>query len=71
MKIPDKIYDVLKWLALVAINAVGHLYAACAVIWGWPYGEEVLKTAASVSLCIGILIGITSIDYYKNNGIQG
>ena len=26
MKLPDKLYDVLKWVALIALNAIGVCY---------------------------------------------
>jgi hypothetical protein len=34
--IPDKVYDVLKWVALVALNAIGIFYATFAAVWGLP-----------------------------------
>lgn len=67
MKLPDKIYDVLKWVALVALDAVGVFYQALSMIWGLPYGDEILATCASVSLLIGTLIGISTRKYNKDN----
>lgn len=67
MKMSNKVYDVLKWVALVALDAVGLFYSEMSVIWNLPLGDEILKTCAAVSLLIGALIGISSIDYKKNN----
>ena len=36
----NKVYDVLKWIAMYMLPAVGTLYFALAGIWGLPYGEE-------------------------------
>lgn len=66
MKLNDKIYDVLKWIALICIDAVATFYVAMAGIWGWPYGDEVAKTATAVSFLIGSLIGISTASYYKD-----
>lgn len=58
-------YDALKWLSLTALDALGLLYSTLAAIWGLPYGDEVMRTCAALSLCIGTLIGISGIQYAK------
>lgn len=65
MKLPDKVYDVLKWLACIALDAVGEFYASMADIWGWPYGEQVYHTFVRASILIGILIGVSTAQYNK------
>ena len=65
MKLSDKVYDVLKWIALIALDAIGVCYKTLAAVWGWPFGEQVLETCAALSLCIGALIGISTAQYYK------
>lgn len=67
MKIPDKVYDVLKWIALIALDAIGVFYSTIADIWGLPFGEPVLKTCAALSLLVGALIGVSTAQYYKDN----
>ena len=66
MMISNKAYDILKWLSLVAFNAIGVCYRTMALIWGWPYGEEVMATCAAIALCIGTLLGISTAQYYKD-----
>ena len=34
----DKVYDILKWLCLIALPALSVLYSALAGVWGWPCG---------------------------------
>ena len=63
--LPNKLYDILKWISLIALDAVGVCYKTLATIWGWPYGEQVLATCAAVSLLIGALIGISTAAYNK------
>jgi hypothetical protein len=64
----NKMYDVLKWIAMVCLPAIGTLYFALAGIWGFPYGEEIVGTITAVDTCLGVLLGITSAQYHKNNG---
>ena len=65
MILPNKVYDVLKWIAMIALDALGVCYKTLAAIWGWPFGDEVLATCAAVSLCIGTLLGISTAQYNK------
>lgn len=61
----SKVYDILKWISLTALDAVGLLYSTLASIWGLPLGDEIMRTCAAVSLCIGTLIGVSSIKYAR------
>lgn len=65
MKFNDKVYDVLKWVALVALPAAGTFYMALAGIWGFPYGEQVVGTVVAVETLIGTLLQISNIQYKK------
>ena len=61
----NKMYDILKWVALVALDALGLFYKTISAIWGMPFGDEVLATCTAVSLCLGTLIGVSSAQYNK------
>lgn len=65
MILSNKAYDVLKWVAMIALDAMGVCYKTLAAIWGWPFGDEVLATCAAISLCIGTLLGISTAQYNK------
>lgn len=65
MKLNDKVYNVLKWVALIALNAVGVFYKTIATIWQLPAGDEVCATCSALALCIGTLIGISTAEYYR------
>ena len=65
MKLPDKVYDVLKWISLIALDAIGVLFKTLSTIWGWPFGDEVLATCSALSLFIGTLLGISTYNYRK------
>ena len=67
MKMSNKTYDILKWVALVALDAIGVFYKAFAGIWALPLGDEVLATCAALSLLLGTLLGISNANYRKTN----
>lgn len=65
MNMSNKVYDVLKWIAMVVLPAVGTLYFALAGIWGFPYGEQIVGTITAVDTFIGVVLGISSAQYNK------
>ena len=61
----NKVYDVLKWIALVVLPAIGTAYAGFASVWGLPYGEQVTGTIVIVETLLGSLLQISSAQYKK------
>lgn len=59
----NKVYDILKWVALILLPALGTLYFALSGIWGLPYGEEIVGTITAIDTFLGALLGISSINY--------
>lgn len=66
MKLNNKVYDVLKWIAQILLPALGTLYFALAGIWNFPYAEAIVGTITAVDTFIGVLLGISSVNYNKN-----
>ena len=65
MKMNSKVYDVLKYIAQVVLPALGTLYFALSGIWGFPYGEQIVGTITAVDTFMGVLLKISSDNYYK------
>ena len=65
MLIPDRIYDVLKWIVMIVIPALTTAYVGLAAIWHWPCPEEVAKTSAIVCTLLGALLGISTAEYRR------
>lgn len=69
MILPDKIYSILKWVAIIALPALSFFYFTISQIWGLPYGTEVSATIDALALLIGTLIGVSNYNYKK--GAEG
>lgn len=67
MKLSNKVYDVLKWIAMVALPAIATLYFALSGIWGLPYGEEIVGTITAIDTCLGAFLGLSSAKYNKTS----
>lgn len=70
MKISNKTYDTLKWVALYLLPALGTLYFAIASIWGLPAGDKVVGTITALDTFLGVILGISTSQYKKQvNGL--
>ena len=61
----NKLYDVLKWIAMVILPAIGTLYFALAGIWGFPYAEQIGGTVTATVTFLGVVLGVSSSQYKK------
>ena len=59
--IPDWLYQILKWVGLVACPALAVFYGTVAPAWGWPFPENVVLTINAVGVLIGVLIGASQL----------
>ncbi len=65
MQFSGKTYEILKWLCLIALPAASTLYWSLASIWGWPYVEQISGTIAAAGTFLGVMIGISTVNYYS------
>lgn len=70
MKLNNKVYDILKWIAMIVLPALGTLYFTLAGIWGLPYGEQVVGTITAIVTALGTILKISTAKYNKNNSEQ-
>ena len=63
----NKTYDILKFIAMILLPALGTLYFALASIWNLPYGEEIVGTITAIDTFLGTLLGISNAKYKKEN----
>lgn len=60
----DRVYDILKTIALIWLPAIATLYFALTKIWGFPYGAEIVATITAVDTFLGTVLGISN-HYYN------
>ena len=60
----NRTYDVLKYIALIVLPAIGTLYFALASIWGLPYGEQIVGTITAIDTFLGAILKIST-DHYE------
>ena len=67
MKMSNKLYDVLKYIAQIVLPALATLYVTLANIWegALPYPEAISGSIMAVDFFLGTLLKISSDNYYK------
>ena len=69
MKLSNKTYDLLKWIAMYLLPALGTLYFALSQIWGLPYGEQIVGTITAIDTFLAVILGISTANYNKGESV--
>lgn len=67
MIIPDKLYNILKWLCLIFAPALITLISTLFALYHIEGAEIVCGTIAAIATFVGALIGISTKAYKKKN----
>lgn len=67
----NKVYDVLKIVAIVILPLISAVYVALSKIWGFGFGTEIDQTIQIIIAALNTILGValvkSSSDYKKNN----
>lgn len=66
MKFSNKWYDVLKFIALILLPALGTAVAGLGVLWHWSLTDDVVSSIMVVDTFLGALIGVSASKYGKS-----
>ena len=67
MKLPNEVYDVLKWIVMCVLPALTTFYCVCDNVFAWGYAEIVATISAAFCACLGTILGISTAEYRKEN----
>lgn len=71
MKISNRMYDVLKWVAILFLPALAILIRTVFAIWQIPLGDQISATIIAIQVFLGAILGVSTLNYNKeviNNG---
>lgn len=68
MKLKSEVYDVLKWVCLIAIPAITVFLTTCLPVWGASETVQtvILTTLPAVGTLLGSLLALSSAEFYKH-----
>lgn len=58
--IPSEVYQVLKWVGLIACPAIASFVGAVFPAWGIPNADAITLTLNATGVLIGALIGVSA-----------
>lgn len=61
--LPNKVYDVLKWITIILIPALAVFVTTVFPIWDIPYAEPISTTLMAVDVLLGALLGVSTAHY--------
>ena len=61
----DKIYDILKWVAIILMPSLATLVKVVCAIWQLPYGTEIATTITALATFLGALLMVSNANYQK------
>lgn len=71
MKLPQKLYEVLRWFTWIVLPAIATLIAALNAAWGWNLPiDAILSTFAAIETFIGVVLGIAKYTNDKEADID-
>lgn len=70
MIIPDKVYNVLKWIVMIVLPACATLYTTLSGLWGFPFADQITGTITAVATFMGAILMISSYNYKKNANVE-
>jgi len=63
MKLENRTYDILKYVALIALPALQVFWLTIGKIWDISYTVEIGATIGAVALLLGTLLGVSTSNY--------
>lgn len=70
MPLPNKVYDILRYVANYVFPGLGTLYFALAQIWGFPFGQEIVGSITAIVTFLNILLGASNVTYNQQTQIE-
>ena len=70
MKMSNKTYDILKFIAQIVLPAIATFYVTIAGIWNLPLGDEISRTVMAVDTLLGAILMISTASYNKVTAVE-
>lgn len=59
----NKVYNVLKWVAIIVMPALATLVSVILNAWGLPYAEPITTTITAIGTFIGAILVVSNAKY--------
>lgn len=66
----NKTYDILKYLTIIVLPAIGALYTGLSQIWNLPYAAEIPATITVICTFLGAILCISTAQYNREENVN-
>lgn len=63
MKLNNKVYDILKWIAMYLLPGLATLWLTLGKVWNLPYTTEIGATISAVDVFLAFILGLSKKNY--------
>lgn len=63
MKLSNKTYDLLKWIAMWLLPGIATLWLTLGKIWSFPYTTEIGATVSAIDVFLAFILGLSNKNY--------
>lgn len=63
MKLNNKTYDVLKWIAMYLLPGLATLWLTLGKVWSLPYTTEIGASISAVDVFLAFILGLSKSKY--------
>ena len=67
MKLKNEVYDILKWIALIALPALAVFVNTVLPVWNIENVDAIVTTINAVATFLGALLCVSTAKYNKEN----
>ena len=67
----DNVYNILKWVGLIAIPAIATFVGVVGPLWGLPNTDAIVQTITAIGVLVGALIGASEAKAATTTGTDG
>lgn len=71
MRLPDSVYNILKWIIAIVLPATAVLYGELGPDWGWYDPDLIVLTITKVDVFLGVILGISCYNYAEEHKYDG
>lgn len=64
----NKTYDILKWVSILLLPTLAWFYGEIAPDWNLPYPEQIVHTLNAIGTMLGIILGVSNLNYNRREG---
>lgn len=65
MKLDNKTYNILKWVAILFLPALATFVGVVFRVWEIPYVDQIVTTINALATFLGAIIGLSTLSYNK------